>query len=378
LVTSYPPNRARLSEYSKLLVCELEKNPQIKSITILADTYEGKKNTQNQNGKVKIKRLWKPDNVFTILGLIPTIFRLKPWIIHFNLHFQSFGRTRLANFTGLSLVALLTFLGRNVIVTMHNYPDRVDLEKVNVKNNTLNKIGLTLATNLLLKADRIVVTVKSYIHDLQTRYRFKKARYIKHGASLTMKKNAENGEKVDVKQILMFGHMAPHKGLPVILEAFQKISEQRNDVVLVVAGSDHPNFPGYLKGFNLDNRHKVKYIGYVSEDNVSRVFDDSYLVVIPYLTTTGTSGVFHLACGASKPIIASNLPEIRELLKEGASAKLVKPGKSQELEKAVELLLDNPIQAKNMGKKNLKYAEKESWETIARQYVQEYIELHRE
>ena len=44
---------------------------------------------------------------------------------------------------------------------------------------------------------------------------------------------------------------------------------------------------------------------------------------MPYLAVPGTSGVFHLACGYGTPIVASDLPEIREILADGASAVLV-------------------------------------------------------
>ena len=102
-VSSYPPNRARLSEYAEALVSELAKRKSISKIYVIADMAEGiSRNTVD--GKIEVQRVWKPDNVPSILGILYQILKLNPDVVHFNLHFQSFGRTRITNFMGLSLV----------------------------------------------------------------------------------------------------------------------------------------------------------------------------------------------------------------------------------------------------------------------------------
>ena len=86
---------------------------------------------------------------------------------------------------------------------------------------------------------------------------------------------------------------------------------------MIVAGTSHPNFPEFLDEFAKRSIPYVEYLGYVPEENIAQIFRMADVVVIPYFTTTGTSGVFHLACGYGRPIVASNLPEIRELVDDG-------------------------------------------------------------
>jgi glycosyltransferase involved in cell wall biosynthesis len=173
----------------------------------------------------------------------------------------------------------------------------------------------------------------------------------------------------------MFGHMGPYKGLPVMLQAFEELRKENHNVKLVVAGSSHPNFPGFIDPYIKANLPKVDFLGYIPEAEISQIFRVADVVVIPYFTTTGTSGVFHLACGYGRPIVASDLPEIREILSEGASALLVPPGDVKALKEAIlKVLYDEKLAAK-MSEQNLQFAQRESWGIVAEAYEEAYLEL---
>ena len=173
----------------------------------------------------------------------------------------------------------------------------------------------------------------------------------------------------------MFGYMGPSKGLPTMLSAFEKITKERNDVQLVIAGTNHPNFPEYLDEFIKNAPPQVVYKGYVPEEGLSQVFGMADVVVMPYLTATGTSGVFHLACGFGKPIVSSDLPEMKEIISDGASAILFPRGDVDALKTAILNVLNNKEVAANMCMQNLKFAKNESWSIVAQAYEETYLEL---
>lgn len=374
IVSSYPPSRARLSEYAHNLLRELRRRRGLGEIHIIADAPGGLRNRVWEDGKVEVIRRWRPDDPISILGIIPTLLRLRPDIVHFNIHFQSFGRRRITNFIGLLIPSICSLLGLRVLVTLHNLGELVDLEKVHLKPSLPNRLGILLVTKLMLMSiSRLVVTVRAYAKYLKMRYGYGGAVYIPHGAPPPCNWPHDPEEKT----ILMFGHMSPHKGLPVILDAFEELARERSDLKLVVAGSSHPNFPGYLEGYRRTPRRGVRFLGYVREEELGRVFGEADIVVLPYLTATGTSGVFHLACGYGKPVIASDLPEIREMIMEGASAILVPPGDPGALKEAIIRVLDDQTLAKRMVERNLAYAAGESWGRIAERYEEVYLELLR-
>lgn len=370
-ISSYPPNRARLSEYAKSLLKELANSPAIDKIYVLADTIDGSKNRLREGSKVEVLRVWKADNPFSILSIIPQILKLKPDVVHFNVHFQSYGRKRLANFIGLSLVFLCRFLGLRVVASVHNFGEKVDLKKVRLKPSLLNRVGILVATKLILSASKVVVTVRSYAEYLRRRYGHKGVLYIPHGTSV----NACSLIDPDEKVMLMFGHMGPSKGLPIMLKTFEELMKERSDVKLVVAGSSHPNFPGYLDEFVKAAIPKVDFLGYVREEDLAQVFGMADVVVLPYLTATGTSGVFHLACGYGKPVVASDLAEIREMVAEGASALLVPPSDVGALKDAILKVLFSEEIAAKMSEQNLMFAQREQWNIVAEAYEEAYLGL---
>jgi hypothetical protein len=65
-VSSYPPNRARLSEYAKQLVTELANLPNIAKLNVLADQTSNSGGKLPENSKISLMRVWKQDNILSI------------------------------------------------------------------------------------------------------------------------------------------------------------------------------------------------------------------------------------------------------------------------------------------------------------------------
>jgi glycosyltransferase involved in cell wall biosynthesis len=369
-VSSYPPNRARLSEYAENLVEELAKRPNIETIYVLADKTDSNERLKN-NPKIQVIRAWNPDDPFSIAKILFSALKLHPDVLHFNMHFQSFGRNRVVNFSGFSLVLLSRMFGLKTVVLLHNLGEKVDLRKVNLNPSLLNKVGILLATKILLTAQNVVVPVQSYAQYIKTHHKYKNVKYVPHGT------NTCNSPKKDCedKKILLFGHMGPSKGIPVMFEAFKKIAKEQKNVTLIVAGNSHPNYSHFIDSLKKIAPPNTKFLGYIPEENLSSVFNDADVVVLPYLIATGTSGVFHMSCGYGRPVVASDLPEIRELVNDGAAAILVPPGDAEALKNAVlQVLFDKDV-AEKISKQNLCFAQKESWSSVAKAYEEVYFEL---
>jgi glycosyltransferase involved in cell wall biosynthesis len=370
-ISSYPPNHARLSEYAKNLVSELARRPSIEQMNVLTDQISSPNEKLPESPKVKVIRIWKQDRPLSILGVMVQVLKLKPDVVHFSIGYQSFGKSRISNFTGLSLIFLCRLCRLKVIVLLHNLAALVDLKKVKQNPSFTNRAGIMVATKLILSASRVVVMVKSYADFLRKHYNNKGILFIPHGS---INHNCPSIDPSD-KIVLMFGHMGPFKGLPTMLSAFEKITKERNDVQLLIAGDSHPNFPTYLDEFAKNAPPKVIFIGYAPEKDLCKTFGMADVVVTPYLLATGTSGVIHLACSFGKPVVSSDLPEIRELLADGASALLVPPDDSDALKDAILKVLNDKSLATKMAEQNLKFAQKERLSIVARAYEKTYIEL---
>jgi glycosyltransferase involved in cell wall biosynthesis len=371
-VSSYPPNRARLSEYAQNLVTALANRDAIDELYLLVDK-TNYTNGISPNPKVKIYRIWQADSLFSILKVMRYIIKLRPNVVHFNVSFQSFGQSKITNLSGLSLILLSRLFGFKVLAGVHTFAEMADLEKFNIKPSVVNKVGIFVATKIVLSAQNVVVLVKGYGDSLKYRYGHKGVLFIPHGTTVVADPQIQSSQKT----ILLFGHMGPHKGLPLMLEAFKKIRAEKTNDRLIVAGTNHPNYPNYLTQFIKANVPNVEFTGYVPQNELGKVFEQADVVVLPYHAAPGTSGVFHLACGYGRPVVASDLPEIHELVNDGAAALLVPAGDVEALKDAVMKVLFDQEVAKQMGKQNLAFAQRESWGAVAKAYEDAYFKLQK-
>ena len=71
-----------------------------------------------------------------------------------------------------------------------------------------------------------------------------------------------------------------------------------------------------------------------------------------------------------KPVIATNIGGIPELIEDGNTGFLIETGDDQDLIKKINQILDQPIIANNMGSKGKKIMQKNfSWDNIAKKFV---------
>src|SRR5205823_10548230 len=104
---------------------------------------------------------------------------------------------------------------------------------------------------------------------------------------------------------LMLTSHAPHKNLPVLLEAFARVRASQPCATLVLAGIDHPRYPGYLAACRrrFGNPPGVSWRGEVSPNDVAALIRASTVMVAPYRLATGSSATLHHEIGLGRPVI---------------------------------------------------------------------------
>ncbi len=105
--------------------------------------------------------------------------------------------------------------------------------------------------------------------------------------------------------VLCFGFLAPYKGLEAALEAARLAADQ---VVLVVAGGEHPRLAGrdpYAAELRSRYRSVGRFTGFVPDADVARWFSAADLVLVPYPRPFATSGPFADALSYRTPVVCS-------------------------------------------------------------------------
>ena len=75
---------------------------------------------------------------------------------------------------------------------------------------------------------------------------------------------------------------------------------------------------------------------YIPEDQLADYFAASDLVVLPYLSTTG-SGVVKLAYSHHRPVVVSDISALSDVVREGETGYIVEPGNPAALAEAISI-----------------------------------------
>ncbi|MCX4320880.1 MAG: glycosyltransferase family 4 protein, partial [Lachnospiraceae bacterium] len=147
---------------------------------------------------------------------------------------------------------------------------------------------------------------------------------------------AELGRKEEEKILLFFGFVREYKGLKTLLRAMPKIKACGGDIILIVAGSfdgDREEYVALLREMHIE---EIVHIvdGYLPDNEVEKYFAACDLVVAPYESAT-QSGIVQIAFGFEKPVVATNVGGLPDVVEDGRTGYVVEPGDPEALAEAV-------------------------------------------
>jgi glycosyltransferase involved in cell wall biosynthesis len=181
---------------------------------------------------------------------------------------------------------------------------------------------------------------------------------------------ADDSQAERPNTILFFGRIWKYKGLQYLIEAEPIITRAVPDARIVIAGSGEP-FEKYRQAminpdsFEVHNRH-------IREREVAGLFQYASVVVLPYLEASQT-GVVPIAYAFGKPVVATRVGGIPEVVDHGRTGLLVPPGDPKSLAEAIIALLRNREQRMEMGRKAKEETQNRlSWSSIAERTVGVY------
>jgi len=180
------------------------------------------------------------------------------------------------------------------------------------------------------------------------------------------KREARNRLNISAKRVLLFfGYVRRYKGLGVLIEAMKYLKDNMSDVLLLVVGEFYEDESLY--------RQKVKDLGleacirfvseYVPQEDVATYFSSADVVVLPYLSAT-QSGIAQVAYNFSKPVIATNVGGLSEVVLDNVTGYLVPSNDPRALAQGIRRFYEEQREvefARNVQKEKRKY----SWEAMA-------------
>lgn len=147
--------------------------------------------------------------------------------------------------------------------------------------------------------------------------------------------------KEEPNTLLFFGRIWAYKGLDYLIRAEPLISAQIPDLKIVIAGTGE-EMERYHKLMVHPERFEV-HNEYIPDSAIACYFRQASIVVLPYIEAT-QSGVIPLAYTFARPVVATNVGGLPDLVEEGATGLLVPPRDEKALAQAIlRLLQDQPL-----------------------------------
>lgn len=366
VISPYPPSQGTLNEYAYHFVQALRGKPEVTEIVVLSDdlpsgeTYPAQEKGTRQQAPLRIIPCWRFNARRNLARILQTVKDVKPDIVFFNIQFASFGGRKRAATMGLMAPLVLKALGYPVVVLLHNIMETIDLKNAGYVDSSvmerLIRFFGNVTTRMLLTADRVAVTIPKYVEILNEKYLTNNVILTPHGSFEECSSTPSFALPNGVKQIMAFGKFGTYKRVEMLAEAFELLQAAgRDSIELVIAGGDSPNAPGYLAEMaaRYADNSAIRFTGYVPETAVAQTFIDAAVVVFPYTSTTGSSGVLHQAGSYGKPAVLPKIGDLAEIIEEeGYSGEFFAPNDSQSLATAIAKVLDDPTYASELGERN--------------------------
>ena len=397
LVSAFPPSMGPLNEYSYQIAREIQRHENVELI-ILADELDEYKFVTDAEGKtvsgkdawvelpdVRIIRCWKVDSMANPARILRVIRELRPDVVWFNLVFSSFGTPRnpVAAFLGLSAPALTRAAGFYTHITLHHIIEHVDFKTASKDGARLERLlrkGTDVATWALLKANSVSVLLSAYRTTLVKKYAARNIIVGTHGTFTTVPKRPDMNMRGNPEhRILAFGNWGTYKRLEKLMEAFPAILEKIPNARLIVAGGNHPAAAGYWESIRAAQpaHLPIEFLGYIPANDVPNLFQTSSLLVMPYDSSTGSSGPAHQACEYGLPIVCADIADFRCMgADDDMAISFYKLGDPADLTEKIVTILQSPELQNEMSHHNYEAGVQMTMTNVARTYLR-WFELHK-
>ncbi|MFD3191574.1 glycosyltransferase family 4 protein [Sedimentitalea sp. HM32M-2] len=139
--------------------------------------------------------------------------------------------------------------------------------------------------------------------------------------------------------LVFVGRITPIKGLRVLMAALRRVRETHPGVTLTLVGDGEDR--AYLQTLARPMGDAVRFAGFQSQEGVAEAVAAADALVLPSFAE-GLPVVLMEALAAGKPVIATQVAGVGELVTNGVSGHLVAAGDAEALTDAITTLADTP------------------------------------
>jgi phosphatidylinositol alpha-mannosyltransferase len=249
-----------------------------------------------------------------------------------------------------------------VVATFHAYADRALLFSATAP--ALRGVWRRLAVRIAVSEAAAAFVAERFPRD--------GVRVIPNGAEVEAFAGADPAPLPEGRRVLFVNRLDRRKGFPIMVRAFAMLSRRHPDALLVVAGDGKERRA--VRGLPAGVRDRVLMLGSVPHDLLPPYHAASEVFCAPATGRESFGIVLVEAMAAGLPVVASDIPGYREVVRHEVEGILVPPSDPRRLAAAVSRLLDQPELGRRMGEAGRVRAARYSWDQVAREVEAVYEE----
>ena len=300
--------------------------------------------------------------------------------ILWNYKFRFFDRTIFLLFCKL--------LRKDIVFTAHN----VNKGERDGTDSLLNRISLRIQYQLV---DHILVHTSKMKEQLVQNFgvREEKISIVPFGtydmvpqSELTAEEARQRlGLNSSDQTILFFGHIAPYKGIDLLVDAFARIAVQNPNYRLVIAGGPMKESEEQWRQVqrvieeSAMRGHVLQHCRFIDDQEIEIYFKAADVLVLPY-THIFQSGVLFMSYTFGLPVIATDIGSFSKDIVEGFTGYLCRPNDAMDLAKIIDKYFSSDM-FKNIDDQRAKIKSfihaTHSWEVAAARTSEVYGKLCR-
>jgi len=229
-----------------------------------------------------------------------------------------------------------------------------DIYKKSIKNNK-NLVLLAITSNLADKISEIFDVKRSNIFVSST------------GVNRSMFDFSKSKRLKSKKTVMYIGSLHPNRGVDNVILASKAI---KNHEFIIIGGNKQ-------EVNNIKNKHNIfahknlSFFYHQNHSQISKFYEQSDILVLPMISKDIHTRLYaspnklfeYLASG--KPIIASNIESLKEILRDGINALFFNPEDSSDLIDKINILLKDQGLADRLSKNALEIVDNYTWKTKA-------------
>lgn len=235
--------------------------------------------------------------------------------------------------------------------------------------NTIDEVYMKIMQKLSDSID-VVLAPSQFVLDMHTKNGyFRNSRCVKLPLGIKTVNTNKKDKDYEVIDVLYVGQVSKHKGVHILINAFQQLKYKNILLHIVGKGADVDEFKNIAES---DSR--IIFHGFVPDEVLMQLYQKSNLLVVPSIWYDNSPTVIYESFMNGTPVIGSRIGGIPELIETGKNGFLFEPGNVDELKAILENLIRTPAELISLEEGALESVKKYNME----EHIRELEEIYKD